>query len=312
MHGPGLLTDESSRLQAIALMCTAIVIFSVLDASAKYVVTIAAIPVVQIMWMRFFCHLILNFAVLGPKTFAKSMRSARPGLQFLRSVLLATTTGFNFLALQYLQLDQIATIFFLTPFVVAILAGPLLDEWIGWRRLLAIMVGFSGVILVVRPGFGGIHWAVIYSFGATIFYALYTISTRYLARHDESVVTQVYTPIAGSILLAPMAYWFWIWPPDTLIWLLMISTGISGGIGHYMLILAHRRAPAPILAPFTYIGLVSQSLMGYLVFADLPSKWTLAGGIVIVSSGLYLIYRERRVVKAEGPAAASLTVDIRN
>lgn len=312
MHGPGLLTDESSRLKAIALMCVAIIIFSVLDASAKYVVIFAAIPVVQIMWMRFFCHLLLNLAVLGPRNMARSLKSARPAMQFLRSVLLATTTGFNFLALQYLQLDQIATIFFLTPFVVAILAGPLLDEWIGWRRLLAIMVGFSGVILVVRPGFGGIHWAVIFSFGATIFYALYTISTRYLARYDDSIVTQVYTPIAGSVLLAPVAYWFWVWPPDMLIWLLMISTGISGGIGHYWLILAHRGAPAPILAPFTYVGLVSQSLLGYLVFADVPSKWTLAGGIVIISSGLYLIYRERFVVKTEGPAAASLVVDIRN
>ena len=159
---------------------------------------------------------------------------------------------------------------------------------------------------------GGIHWAVSYSFCATICYSLYNILTRYLARYDSSLVTQIYSPLAGLVIMTPLGLWAWQWPAELSTWLIMLSTGISGGFGHYLLILAHRRAPAPILAPFTYVGLISQSLMGYLVFSQLPSRWTLAGGAVIISSGLYLLYRERATSRTEGPAAGSLSADIRN
>jgi drug/metabolite transporter (DMT)-like permease len=186
------------------------------------------------------------------------------------------------------------------------LAGPFLGEWIGWRRLIAILVGFSGVILIVRPGFGGVHWAVIYSFCATFCYACYNVLTRYLARFDPTLVTQVYTPLAGVVLLMPVALWLWKWPAEPWFWLIMISTGFSGGFGHYLLISAHRQAPAPILAPFTYIGLIFQSIVGYLAFSDIPSPWTIAGGSVIVGSGLYLMYREHRTGKASGRSADTL------
>jgi drug/metabolite transporter (DMT)-like permease len=312
MKSDASASAPDARLHAIGLICAAIFSFAMLDASGKYLVTAAALPIIPVIWFRFVTHTALTCLVLGPRRFARSLRSARPGLQILRSILLFATTGFNFAALQYLQLDQAATIFFLTPFIVALLAGPLLDEWIGWRRMMAIMVGFSGVLLVTRPGFGGIHWAVSYSFAAMLCYACYTISTRYLARHDPSLVTQVYSPLAGVVLLMPLGIWLWEWPAETWHWGIMVLTGLFGGFGHYLLILAHRRAPAPILAPFTYTGLVSQSLFGYLVFSDLPSVWTLAGGAVIIGSGLYLLYREHAAARSEMPASAALTADLRN
>ncbi len=275
---PSAANSEATRIAAIALMCCAVTSFTVLDASAKYLVTVASLPVFQAIWIRFLSHAAFNFVMFGPRSVTRSLKSSRPWIQILRGILLFTTTGLNFAALRYLQLDQAATIFFLSPFVVAMLAGPILGEWIGWRRLLAIMMGFAGVILVMRPGFGGIHWAVIYSFGATTCYACYTVMTRYLAGHDGSITTQVYSPLAGVVMLTPLGLWTWQWPTEWWFWLIMISTGISGGFGHFLLILAHRRAPAPILAPFTYIGLISQTTMGYLVFRDVPSVWTLAGG----------------------------------
>ncbi len=304
------LTIDNSRTLAIALMCCAISCFSVLDSAAKYLAMMVGLPILQIIWFRFVSHAAFTFVIFGPRNVVGSLRSARPAMQILRGTLLFTTTGFNFAALRYLQLDQVATFFFLSPFVVAILAGPFLGEWIGWRRFMAICVGFSGVILVTRPGFGGIHWAAIYSFGATFCYACYAVLTRYLANHDPSLVTQVYSPLAGVIALAPVGLWVWEWPTELWTWLIMISTGISGGFGHYLLILAHRRAPAPILAPFTYVGLITQSTLGYLIFSDVPSPWTLAGGAVIIGSGLYLLYRER--VTAKRPAAVSLSAPMRN
>jgi drug/metabolite transporter (DMT)-like permease len=300
------LGDETTRLRAIGLMCCAIGCFALLDAAAKYLVTVVALPVFQVVWFRCMSHVLFNIAAFGPRTMARSFKSARPLLQILRGVLLFVTTALSVAGLRFVQLDQAATVFFLSPFIIAMLAGPFLGEWIGWRRLVAILVGFSGVILVVRPGFGGVPPAIIYSFCATFCYACYNVLTRYLARYDPTLVTQLYTPLAGFVLLAPVAWWIWVWPAEPWFWLIIFSTGISGGLGHYLLILAHRQAPAPILAPFTYIGLMFQSLVGFLVFADVPSPWTVAGGAVIVGSGLYLMYREHRAGRAASRAAASL------
>lgn len=307
----GKLVSDHSNILAIALMCCAITCFSLLDASAKYLATIGGLPILQLIWFRFVSHAALNFAALGHRFGGGSLRSKRPWLQILRGIMLLATTTLNFAALRYLQLDQVATIFFLSPFIVAVLAGPILGEWIGWRRLVAVMIGFSGVILVTRPGFGGIHWAVSYSFGATTCYACYAVLTRFLARHDSSMVTQFYSPLAGMVILAPIGLWVWEWPSDIWMWLIMISTGLSGGFGHFLLILAHGRAPAPVLAPFTYVGLISQGLLGFLIFSDVPSVWTLAGGSVIVGSGLYLLYRERVTARNAQAAAESLSNPVR-
>lgn len=288
--------DAANRLKGILLMCAAVTMFSVLDATAKYLVGPKELPVLQVAWARFFFHVLLTLIVLGPLATPRLMRSARPLHQWLRGLLLLGATGFNFAAVKYLQLDQTVTIFFLAPLVVAALAGPLLGEWVGWRRLLAILSGFLGVILVVRPGFGGIHWAVAFSFAAVASYALYNITTRYVAAFDSHEVTQFYTPLAGLALILPFALFSWVWPADALTWALLASLGLTGGFGHWLLILAHRHAPAPVLAPFVYAGLISMITLGWLIFGDAPSWWTLAGGAVVIGSGLYLFYRERQRV----------------
>ena len=169
--------------------------------------------------------------------------------------------------------DQTVTIFFLAPLLVALLAGPLLHEWVGWHRMMAILAGFLGVLLVMHPGFGTLHWAMLISLVATFGYALYNLSTRYLAAFDPPEVTQTYTPLAG--------------------------------LGHWLLILAHRHAPASALAPYIYLGLIWMSAAGFLVFGQVPTVWTLSGAGVVILSGLYLFARERKVLgaKVAGPAS---------
>jgi len=169
---------------------------------------------------------------------------------------------------------------------VAALAGPMLDEWVGWRRLLAICVGFSGVLFVTRPGFGGIHWAVSFSFLSTLSYALYSLWTRYLARFDTARTTLVYTPIAGAVLLAPLGIMAWQTPQSAWIWLLLLSTGLSGGFGHWLLILAHERAPAPILAPFGYVNIVFMISLGYLVIASTRKDFGSGPGSTLAGNGV--------------------------
>lgn len=299
VNRPGASEAARRRLHGIGLMAVAILCFSLLDATAKYLAVMTPLPVSEIVWLRFAWHVLFTVALLGPLNLPRLMRSNRTGIQWMRSVFMIGATYFNFLAVKYLQLDQTVTIFFLTPLIVAALAGPLLGEWVGWRRMLAILIGFFGILLVTRPGFGGIHWAVSYSLMATLSYALYNIATRYLAAHDPTRVTLVYSPLAGFLLIAPFALSEWVWPADLTTWALLASLGLTGGFGHWLLILAHARAPAPILAPFVYLGIFSMSVLGFLIFGDIPTIWTLAGGAVVIASGLYLLYRERQSAPQE-------------
>jgi len=288
-------------------MALATACFAALDSTAKYLVVREAVPVAQVTWLRFVGHVVFSAVVLWPFALRPSLRSAKPLVQVLRSALMVVTTGFNFVALRYLQLDQTVTIFFLTPLLVAAMAGPLLHEWVGWHRVLAIIVGFLGVLVVMHPGLGGLRWAMLLVLVATFGYALYNIATRYLAAFDPPEVTQTYTPLAGAIVMAPFALAAWQWPQDALVWLLFASLGFWGGLGHWLLILAHRHAPAPVLAPFIYLGLIWMSVAGLLIFGDVPTLWTLSGAAIVILSGLYLLARER---KAMGAAKAGPASDI--
>jgi drug/metabolite transporter (DMT)-like permease len=298
------LTD--ARLSAIALICAATSLFAFLDTSSKYLSTVAHLPVPELVWTRFVTAALVTFAILGPGGATRAARSGKTWLQLLRSTFLLGSTAFNFVALQYLQLDQTSTIFFLAPLIVAALAGPMLNEWVGWRRLIAICVGFTGVLFITQPGF---HWAMSLSFLSTLSYALYSLLTRYLARYDNVRTTLFYTPIAGSIFFAPLAISVWQTPPSALIWLLLLSTGLLGGFSHWLLILALERAPAPVLAPFGYFNIVFMVLLGYLVFADVPGWWTLAGAGIIIISGLYLLIRERQKLGSDGPASSATVAE---
>jgi drug/metabolite transporter (DMT)-like permease len=284
----------NTRLWAIALVCGAGLFFALLDTSVKYLALTTDMPLAQIVWVRFVGHAVLSVAMLGPHRIASLTRTTKPVVQWLRSGLMLSATVCNFVAVTYLRLDQTATIFFLTPLVVAALAGPLLGEWIGWRRLVAVLAGFLGIVVVMRPGFGWIHWAAIFSFGAMLSYALYNIATRYLSHHDTSGVTQFYTPLAGLLLMAPWALLNWVWPATSLDWVLLVWLGAAGAIGHWLFIQAALRAPAPVIAPFIYVNLIWMASLGFVVFGDVPDLATLAGGAIVVGSGLYLLYRERR------------------
>ena len=298
--------DAHRRLVAIGLMALATVCFAALDATAKYLVAEASVPVSQVVWLRFAGHVVFSAGVLWPFALRPSLRSAKPVIQVIRSCFMILTTGLNFIALKYLRLDQTVTIFFLTPLLVAALAGPLLGEWIGWHRVLAIVAGFVGVRVVMHPGIGTVHWAMLLVLGATIGYALYNIATRYLAPFDPAPVTQTYTPLVGVLVMAPFGLAAWQWPQVWWMWIFFASLGFWGGLGHWLLILAHRHAPAPVLAPYIYLGLIWMSFAGYLVFGDIPTEWTLGGGAIVILAGLYLFARERKTLGAAkgGPASA--------
>jgi drug/metabolite transporter (DMT)-like permease len=226
-------------------------------------------------------------------------------LQVVRSALLLGSTLFDFLAFRFLQLDQALSILFSTPFMVAALAGPMLGEWIGWRRWTAIWVGFCGVLLVMRPGPQGLDPAALLSVGAAACYAFYSIITRQLARSDSSDTTLFYTNLVGAVVMLPVVPFVWTTPESARIAALMVFMGAAGSAGHYLLIAGHRLAPASILSPFIYTQMVWAITLGYLIFGNLPNHWTLAGAGIVIASGLYILNRERKMHADEATRATS-------
>lgn len=295
---PAPSAQVGDAAKAIGLMIVAVLLFSCLDASAKYLATREAVPVAQIIWFRFFVQFILLLVLvpaLGLLSLRAMFRTKRLGWQLVRSVMMALTTAFNFLALEYLRLDQTITIMFLTPLLVALAAGPLLGEWVGARRLIAILTGFAGILIVVRPGLAEIHPAIAYSFAAMAAYVAFALITRHIAAFDPPLVTLFFSMFAGVVLGFPFAASEWQWDFSGPVWVLLLALGVIGGAGHYLFILAYRLAPAGIITPFIYLQIVSMSALGYVVFGDVPDVYTAVGSMVIVASGIYLFYREQAV-----------------
>lgn len=283
----------ANAMRGIVLVCIAIVMFSCIDATAKYLISISDMPVSQVVWIRFlgqFGGIILAFGLFSVP---RLIRTKRPGFQFVRSGLLLASTLCNFLALRYLRLDQTVTIQFLAPLMVALLAGPLLGEWVGWRRMIAIGVGFCGVVIAVRPGFTTFEWGFVFAFATVACYALYQLFTRFLAPYDPPEVTLFHSLLLGAVLMAPMAIIDWVWPVGSLQWFLVISLGLWGAAGHGIFNAAYKYAGASVLAPFIYLSFITYTISGYMIFGHVPDAWTLVGAAVIVSSGLYIIWRER-------------------
>ncbi len=307
---PAETIDPRQTTKAIGLMVLATVCFALLDTTVKYLVDTQGVPTSQATWLRFAGHVVFSAAVLWPFALRPSLRSAKPVVQVVRSCLMILTTALNFIALKYLQLDQTVTIFFLTPLLVAGLAGPLLGEWVGWHRFMAIIAGFIGVVVVMHPGIGDVHWAMFLVLGATLGYALYNIATRYLAAFDPASVTQTYTPLVGVAVMAPFAFSDWLWPDEWRLWVLFATLGLWGGLGHWLLILAHRIAPAAVLAPYIYLGLIWMTIGGFLIFGDVPTGWTLGGGAIVILAGLYLFARERRAMARQGTGRAGAASEV--
>ena len=283
--------------------------FTFLDTSAKYLV-LAGMRPEFVSWVRFAVHLLLVAVLFRAWANPDVLRRRSLFLQVVRGVFLYGSTIFNFVALKSLQLAETTSISFLGPMVITALAGPLLGEWAGWRRWLAIAAGFAGMLVVTRPGLGVFGWGHVFALGSMLSYALYVIMTRRMGSTETPESLIFYSALAPVLLMAPVVPATATVPPSVPMWMLLLSLGVYGALGHYMIIHAFKRATAIALAPYPYLQIVWMVASGYLVFGDLPDGWTVLGAAIIVASGLYIVHREHRVrlagraalAEADGPA----------
>jgi len=289
--------NQPTPPQAILLVLVSGLLFSCLDASAKYLV-LNGMAAPFVVWVRFAVHVMLAFILLRGWSNPKMFRYHSLPLQFLRGVFLFGSTIFNFLALMTLQLADAIAISFFAPMVITALAGPLLGEWAGWRRWAAIGVGFIGILVVTRPGFGQFGLGHFYAVMSMLSYSSYVIMTRSLGQTETSESLIFYSALAPVLFLSPAVPLAGSLPPDLLSWVLLLGLGIFGGVGHWLVIRAYRIAPVSALAPYPYAQMVWATALGILAFGDMPDRYTLIGAAIIIASGLYIVERERQLRKA--------------
>ncbi len=254
-----------------------------------------SLPTVEIVWVRYVAAAIFGLMIIRPIKRPALLRSRRPGLQTLRSLMLFGSTMGNILALRHLQLAETATISFLQPLLVALVAGPLIGEWIGPARLAAIGFGLIGVSIAMAPGTKAFQPVALLAIGGVICNTFYAILTRVLAAHDAAETTLFWTPLAGIALLTPLMPFAFVAPSTLFVVGVLLLMAISATVGHGLLILAHQRAPAPILAPFAYTQLLWMIAAGLIVFGDRPPLTVLIGAAIVVVCGLFLLWREKGV-----------------
>jgi drug/metabolite transporter (DMT)-like permease len=281
-----------NRLVGIGLVSGAYLLFSALDGSAKWLV--GSLPVIVVVWLRFVIHVVVAGAVFFPLRGFDLFRTRHLRWHALRGVMVIAMTFLNFWALQYLQLTVTASIFFSVPLIIALVSATAFGEKLETGRWVAIVAGFAGVLTIVHPGSADFHPAMLLSVVNAILYAFFMMMTRRLAAYDSPETIQYLPAIGAAIGLAPFALAAWEAPSGWLEWTVACLLGVLGGIGHYLLALAHRYAPSSVIAPFLYQQVVYMALFGYLVFGDVPGPGVWIGAPIVIASGLYLFSRERK------------------
>jgi drug/metabolite transporter (DMT)-like permease len=281
-----------NRLTGIGLVSLTYLVFSLLDGSAKWLVSV--MPVLMVVWLRFATHVLVAGVVLFPLRGFGLVRTQHLRWHVVRALMFVAMTGINFWALQYLQLTVTSSIFFSVPLIIALISASFLGEKLDAGKWIAIVAGFAGVLVIVRPWGAEFHPAMLASVVNALMYAAFMMMTRRLAAYDSPETIQYLPAVGATIGLAPFAFAAWEWPSGWLEWTVACLMGVLGGLGHYLLALAHRYAPASVIAPFLYQQVIYMALFGYLVFGDVPSAWVWLGAAIVIASGLYLFSRERK------------------
>ncbi len=292
-------TPNSDRpLLGILLMCLTYLMFTLLDSSAKWLV-VAGYSALQVSFIRYAGHFLISLVLIARGGFTPArFRTARPGLVILRGVLLMLTTVLNFMALRYLPLTLTSTIMFSVPILVCALSGVFLGERVGIWRWSAIIAGFIGILIAIRPFDAEFHPAVFLSLGNVTLFAFYTLLTRKLSGVVATQTMQFYAGLIGTLGLMPLGIWLWQTPESVGQWLVLLLTPFFGWLGHECITRAHGFAEASMLTPFSYSFIIWMTCSSYLVFHQPPDGWTIAGAAVVIVAGLVIWFRERRRVTA--------------
>ncbi len=294
--------EREGFLAGMAIMAVGVTMLPLMDAAAKYLAAVDGMAPGQVTFYRFFVQCLEAVPLVLWTGGLAGLRPRRLWLNLLRGSLLGAASLCFFTAVKFMPLALSLAIFFVEPFILTALSALVLREYVGWRRWMAIAVGFAGAILVIDPSFNQFGWVALLPLGTATCFASYMLLNRALGTRDSPLVMQYISGVGGTLALgtavavggvalgapdlAPSL------PPDGLAWSLVLVIGTVSTFGHLLLVKAFQKTPASILAPFQYLEIVSASLVGYLLFANFPGTAQLAGIAIIVGAGLYMLWLE--------------------
>jgi drug/metabolite transporter (DMT)-like permease len=290
MNEPTIPRDRP--LRGIVLMLAALAFFSCSDAASKLMT--ATLPAVEVAWLRFCVFTLLMLGIAVGTGQARALRSKRPSLQTLRALGVLGSSIFFITGLSFLPMAEATAISFASPMIVTALSIPILGEVVGWRRWSAVAVGLLGVLIVVRPGAGAFDRAAVFPVLSAFSWAVALVVTRKMSSADSPLVSLTYAAVVGLLITSALVQFTWVMPGWREIGLGLITGGAST-VAQWLVVLAFQQARASVLAPFSYSQLIWSGLLGYVIFGNVPDRWTLIGAAVIIASGLYTAHRERTV-----------------
>ena len=283
------MTDQNNRL-GILLMVATTLVFAAQDGVSRHLAGTYNVVMVVTIRYWFFAAFVLAMAARrdGIRATAKTQR---PAIQILRGILLAAEVCVMVAAFTLLGLVESHAVFTCYPLLVAALSGPVLGERVGWRRWTAIGIGFVGVLVILRPGFGVFSPQALVPLASAMMFAFYGLLTRYVARWDTSATSFFWTGIAGAVVLTPAGFWMWepMTGPD---WGWMAVLCVTGASGHWLLIRCYEVAEASAVQPFAYLQLVFAASIGILLFGETLELPVAAGALIVVSAGVFTLWRE--------------------
>ena len=276
-------------MKAIVFNLLAWVMLPVMDGFAKYLS--ADLPVLQITWARYFFTVVFTLPVMFFFYNKQLVWTDKPKLQFVRGIILLSANISFFYAISVISLAKALTLAFIAPLIVTAFSPIILGEKVGVRRWTAVIIGFIGSLVVIRPGFVELNLASFAALGTGVMYGFYLIITRKLSISDNPLLTLLLTGLVGLVIISSVIPFIWV-KPTLNQWSMMAGIGLFACIGHLFLILSLKYADASKLAPFSYFEIITNIIIGYYFFNNFPDNWTFLGLFIIILSGIYISRRE--------------------
>ena len=287
---------ENDQTRGILILLLAIFLFTLMDATAKYLGQYYPVP--QVVWARYMGNLVV-VAIYFRANFFPSLRSRQPGLQFARALTQLASASLFFTSLQYIGIAEATAIMDINPVLITLGAGLFLGEYIGWRRILGIIAALIGAMIIIRPGMGVFHPAATLPLIGAFTYAAGALLTR-VVRTDGLATSIVWSVLVGSVATSIVVPFFWQPIQMDHLWAFVII-GLLGAVSQALIVYAFSLAEAGAIAPFGYTSLIWAALWGWLFWGVLPDQWTIIGAVIIVVAGLYIWSRENRTARKESP-----------
>jgi drug/metabolite transporter (DMT)-like permease len=291
------VTRPDNLARGIAFAVASMFLFAVMDAISRVLTRDMQLSIAQILWVRFVIFFLFALAIVGPKRFLPSFRSAMPRIQLLRAVALIFEIGVFILAFRYLPIGDVHAVAAAAPLIVLMLSAAMLNERVTLAIWLAVAVGMIGVLVVMRPGLREFSWFHIIPVVGALSWGFYQTLVRLVGRRDSADTTLVYTVVVGVALTTCVGPFFWK-APTLAGWGLLLLSGLLGAGAHLALIKAYEACSAPRLQPYGYTLVLWAIVVGLVALGEFPDLWTIAGAAIIVGAGVFALLRERAVARS--------------